>query len=116
MNFTVSSSGDPHRDSCAWLDETDPPRKNTRAAGMIERNFIAVGAFPFVFRCHRRAGKPFLRSDFSTPAFPPLLLELSEPRSRSISYLSLAISRSGEVFARIALRFSLRVFGVKTYA
>jgi hypothetical protein len=40
MNFTVSSPGDPHRDSCAKLDETNPPRKNTRDTGMIERNFI----------------------------------------------------------------------------
>ena len=42
MNFTVSSPGDPHRDSCPTLGETNPPRNNSagRDAGMIEANFI----------------------------------------------------------------------------
>jgi hypothetical protein len=57
MNFTVSSPGDPHRDSCPTLGEANPPRNNTtsRHAGMIDANFIALGLFSFVFHRHRRA-------------------------------------------------------------
>src|SRR5205809_7276988 len=45
MNFTVSSPGDPHRDSCPTLGEANPPRNNSarRDAGMIDANFIALG-------------------------------------------------------------------------
>src|SRR5205823_2502157 len=57
MNFTVSSAGDPHRDSCAKLGEANPPRNNSASqdAGIIDANFIALGSLPYVFHRHRRA-------------------------------------------------------------
>src|ERR1041384_7236365 len=44
MNLTVSSSGDPHRDSCAIIDDVNPSRKNRvrPKAGIINLNFMAL--------------------------------------------------------------------------
>src|SRR6476469_7578476 len=47
MNLTVSSSGDPHRDSCATLGEMNPTRSNRASpkTDRIEANFMALFYF-----------------------------------------------------------------------
>src|SRR5438477_10077612 len=44
MNFTVSSSGDPQRDSCAMFVEVNPRRRKSASTkiGMIDANFMAL--------------------------------------------------------------------------
>src|SRR5690349_1138444 len=54
MDFTVSSSGDPQRDSCAKMGEANPPRNSERDAAMIDMNFIGLTSCRVVFQQHRR--------------------------------------------------------------
>jgi hypothetical protein len=51
MNFTVSSLGDPHRDSCPKPGEANPPTNKTTSghAGMIDTSFIALEFFRLYF-------------------------------------------------------------------
>src|SRR5213594_1765798 len=51
MNLTVSSSGDPHRDSCALLGKGNPPMRDSASAkiGMFDTNFTALFSCWFVF-------------------------------------------------------------------
>ena len=69
MNFTVSSPGDPHRDSCAKLGEANPPRNNSasRDAGMIDSEFHC---FRLLFRLYFTgiAGQAFSSLRTKTPS------------------------------------------------
>src|SRR4029434_9742538 len=61
MNLTVSSSGDPHRDSCATLGEVNPPRRDSASTktGMIDANFMALVCCWLVFHRYRGASVHF---------------------------------------------------------
>jgi hypothetical protein len=67
MNFTVSSPGDPHRDSCAKLGEANPPRNKSarRNAGIIDADLIALGCFRLYFT--GIAGQAFSSLRIKTP-------------------------------------------------
>src|ERR1700756_2535107 len=63
MNLTVSSSGDPHRDSCATLGKGNPPRRDSASPkiGMFDTNFTALFSCWFVF--HRYCGQTLTSSN-----------------------------------------------------
>src|SRR5262249_27065948 len=65
MSLTVSSSGDPHRDSCATLGEVNPPTRHSASpkTGMINANFMALAFLLVSFHPYRGVSVNFVERD-----------------------------------------------------